>query len=195
MNDTVLSVGGFLALFNGVVPRFEAEYRDWHASEHVPERLSLPGFRSAVRFEAEPGTEPRYFTLYDLMGPEVLATDAYKAVVASPTPRSRALRPYITDFARFPCAAISAFGSMDCAFAATAILPAVPKVAAGDGVAFRLGMLESELLDFPLGRMPEVASGAVVAIAAADARAAIDCLLRDWAGDATRIGVFRRIER
>ena len=40
----------FLALWNGIDrPEARAEYEAWHAFEHVPERVGLPGFEYGRR--------------------------------------------------------------------------------------------------------------------------------------------------
>jgi hypothetical protein len=54
----------------------EPEFNDWYDTEHIPERLAIPGFVTARRAErAAPA--PRYIALYDLDSLAVLANDAY----------------------------------------------------------------------------------------------------------------------
>jgi hypothetical protein len=60
-------------------PDFESEFNDWYDTDHVPERLAIPGFLAAKRYECVEGW-PRYLAIYDLADPEVLTTPAYLAM-------------------------------------------------------------------------------------------------------------------
>ena len=57
-------------------PEYEDDFNRWYNEEHLPERLSVPGFVSARRFRAVEGS-PRYLALYELESPEVLHSEAY----------------------------------------------------------------------------------------------------------------------
>lgn len=96
----------FLALWNGVQAGHAAEYEAWHGQEHVPERLSAPGFRAAARYRTEQGAD--YFTLYELDGLEALETPAYAALMDAPSPWSARMRPRLTGFRRLPCRSLFA---------------------------------------------------------------------------------------
>ena len=54
-----------------------AEFNAWYDTEHVPERLSAPGFLGARRWVAKQA-ETKYLALYDLESPAALETDAYR---------------------------------------------------------------------------------------------------------------------
>lgn len=108
------AAGGFLALWNGVKdPAVRAEYEAWHAFEHVPERVGLPGFQWARRYAALPGRsgQPAYFTLYGLETLAALLTSDYRDVVDRPTPWSARMRGFLGDFRREPCAAAGCHGN------------------------------------------------------------------------------------
>ncbi|GHC97366.1 hypothetical protein GCM10007320_52040 [Pseudorhodoferax aquiterrae] len=93
-----------LALWNGVDPAHAAEYERWHAEEHVPERLTVPGMQWARRYAAlwpQPG--PRYLTLYGLRDARVLEEDAYQRLLREPTPWSARMRPFLCDISRWVC--------------------------------------------------------------------------------------------
>lgn len=93
-----------LALWNDVDPQRETEYNDWHAREHVPERLTVPGMLWALRYAHAGGTTlPRYLTLYGLRHVAVLDSAAYQRLLAEPTPASRAMRPALRHIARWVC--------------------------------------------------------------------------------------------
>jgi len=57
-------------------PSIEPEFNDWYDTEHIRERLAIPGFRTARRAERAAPT-PRYIALYDLDSLAVLETAAY----------------------------------------------------------------------------------------------------------------------
>ncbi len=97
-----------LALWNDVDPALEAEYEAWHAVEHVPERLTVPGMQWAYRF-GRPAA-PRYLTLYGLRDAGVLEGEAYQRLLREPTPMSRRMRPALQNISRWVCALVEASG-------------------------------------------------------------------------------------
>ncbi|HZE60588.1 MAG TPA: hypothetical protein VE085_08535, partial [Burkholderiales bacterium] len=50
-----------VAIWCEVAPDVHAEFDDWQAREHMPERLSIPGFLRGSRWVGEAG----YFMLYE----------------------------------------------------------------------------------------------------------------------------------
>ena len=54
-----------LVMWWDIAPGGDADFHEWHAREHFPERLGVPGFLRGRRYVVEDG-EPRYFTLYEL---------------------------------------------------------------------------------------------------------------------------------
>jgi hypothetical protein len=66
-----------LLVMMDIDPEHEEDFNRWYSEEHVPERLSVPGFVSARRFRAVEGS-PRYLALYELDSPDVLQSDAYR---------------------------------------------------------------------------------------------------------------------
>lgn len=59
-----------------VDPAREDDFNRWYDTKHVPERLAMPGFRSARRFASteRPG---RYLAIYELDDPAAATSDAY----------------------------------------------------------------------------------------------------------------------
>ena len=93
-----------LALWNDVDARRDAEYNDWHAREHVPERLTVPGLLWGLRFRRlGAGAMPLYLTLYGLRDEAVLDSEAYLGLLQHPTPASREMRPAMHNIARWVC--------------------------------------------------------------------------------------------
>jgi hypothetical protein len=75
--------GGLLVVRVDVRPEDEDELNRWYDTEHVPERLALPGFRAATRYRSaeRPG---RYLALYELDDPAVATSPGYMARPPSP---------------------------------------------------------------------------------------------------------------
>lgn len=70
---------GFLLVQMQPPPAFEEEFNDWYDTDHIPERLAVPGIETARRFVCLDGW-PRYLALYDLESLDTLATAAYRRV-------------------------------------------------------------------------------------------------------------------
>jgi hypothetical protein len=82
----------------------EEEFNAWYEDEHLPERLAIPGFRSARRWVAEgrPG-EGKYLATYELDSPGVLRSPEYLARFENPTPWSRRCLDRAVVFRRWTC--------------------------------------------------------------------------------------------
>jgi hypothetical protein len=83
---------GILAIWTDIAPEIEAEFNEWYWREHLPERLSVPGFRSGRRYRALAGT-PRYFAWYELDTAETLTSRAYLERLENPTEWTRRVMP------------------------------------------------------------------------------------------------------
>ena len=109
-------IGALLALWNDVDPAQEALYEHWHAQEHVPERLLVPGMRWGLRFrDVEASRAPRYLTLYALRDPAVLDSAPYQRLLREPTPTSARMRPALRHVSRWVCDIVDACALHDCA--------------------------------------------------------------------------------
>ena len=103
---------GLLAVWMDVPPQNEEEFNDWYNTDHVPERLAIPGFQSARRYVVQEGSppeergadpsllakegRPKYLALYALDSVDVLQTEVYKMALANPTPWTQRVRHYHT---------------------------------------------------------------------------------------------------
>jgi hypothetical protein len=67
---------GFLLVLMQPPPAFEEEFNAWYDTEHLAERLAVPGFETALRYVCVDGT-PRYLAMYDMASPAVLDSAAY----------------------------------------------------------------------------------------------------------------------
>jgi hypothetical protein len=70
---------GFLLVLMQPPPAFEEEFNAWYDTEHIPERLAVPGIKTGLRFVCLSG-HPRYLAIYDLERPDVLDSEAYLRV-------------------------------------------------------------------------------------------------------------------
>ena len=85
------------------------EHDRWHTHEHLPERLSIPGFRRGTRWVAMEGT-PRYMVLYEVESLQTLASESYLARLNNPTPWTTRIMPYYRGMTRGLCAVLGSFG-------------------------------------------------------------------------------------
>jgi hypothetical protein len=82
----------------------DEEFNAWYDTEHLAERLAIPGFRSATRWIADaPPGEGRYLATYELDSVQVLASHDYLARFHSPTPWSRRCLGKAVVFKRWAC--------------------------------------------------------------------------------------------
>jgi hypothetical protein len=83
---------GLLMVWADVPAEKEPDFNRWYNEEHLAERLSVPGFLSAARYEAVKGG-PKHLAVYELESPAVLESPAYKKVQANPTPWTKRCSP------------------------------------------------------------------------------------------------------
>ena len=95
---------GLLLTITEPPPDMEEEFNAWYDEEHLPERLSIPGFLSARRWarDGRPG-EGRYLATYELASAAVLASPAYLAFFEKPTPWTRRCLGKTVVFRRWAC--------------------------------------------------------------------------------------------
>jgi hypothetical protein len=89
MNDTTNAASpGLMAFWSDIDPDYVLRYQQWHNCEHIPERVSIPGFREGRRYRAIDNT-PHFLMFYDTDGSNVLASEPYMAALNSPTEWTR----------------------------------------------------------------------------------------------------------
>jgi len=91
-----------VAMWWDVAPEVRGEWEDWHSSEHMPERLAIPGFLRGTRWVALSG-EPSYFVLYEVAGLATLTGGAYLDRLNNPSPWSRKMMPHHRNMVRSLC--------------------------------------------------------------------------------------------
>ena len=110
---------GILAVWNNCAPDHEAAYEDWYQTEHLIERLGVPGFQRGRRYEAIEGAK-KFFTYYETESPDILRSPAYLERLNDPTPfTQRIMSGTFTDMSRTVCRRVACRGGMRGACALT----------------------------------------------------------------------------
>ena len=90
-----------IAMWCDIAPDVRSEFEDWHSHEHMPERLSIPGFLRGTRSTDASGE--KYFILYELDKLATLTGAAYLERLNNPTPWSRRMMPHHRNMVRSLC--------------------------------------------------------------------------------------------
>ncbi|RKK06228.1 hypothetical protein EBE87_18950 [Pseudoroseomonas wenyumeiae] len=75
-----MSRKGYLLVLMHPPTALEEEFNAWYDTEHVPDRLAIPGFESGTRFHSLAGGAPRYLAFYDLASVAVIESPEYLRV-------------------------------------------------------------------------------------------------------------------
>jgi len=119
-----------VAMWWDVAPELRSEWEDWHTHEHMPERLSLPGFLRGTRWVS--GNS--YFVLYEVEDLAMLTGGPYVERLNDPTPWSRKMMPHHRNMVRSLCRVRARFGR---------------------GVGQVLATIRSQVAEDVLSRLPE----------------------------------------
>ncbi|MEH2482293.1 hypothetical protein V1282_005650 [Nitrobacteraceae bacterium AZCC 2146] len=76
---------GLMAFWSDIDVAYEARYREWHTTEHIPERVAIPGFLTGQRYARVHGGRA-FFMFYDTESVSVLGSAAYLNALNAPTP-------------------------------------------------------------------------------------------------------------
>ena len=95
-----------VAMWWDIAPEVRAEWEDWHTNEHMPERLSIPGFLRGSRWVR--GCS--YFVLYEVDTAATLTGPAYMERLNNPTPWSLKMMPHHRNMVRSLCDVRDGFG-------------------------------------------------------------------------------------
>jgi hypothetical protein len=71
-------------------------YQEWHNCEHIPERISIPGFNVGRRYRGI-GPAPNFLMFYETDNAAVFASDAYMARLNDPTPWTQECLTYFAN--------------------------------------------------------------------------------------------------
>lgn len=92
-----------------IAPEAMAEHDDWHTHEHLPERLSIPGFLRGTRWVALSG-QPRYCVLYEVASLVTLSSDDYLQRLNQPSPWTSKMMPHYRGMTRGLCSVLGSHG-------------------------------------------------------------------------------------
>ena len=93
---------GVLGIWNDLDPKIEIDYHEWYWQEHLLERLAVPGFLTARRYEVV-GRGPKYFSVYLTTSVEVLKSPAYLQRIHNPTEWTRRCMACFRNMNRTAC--------------------------------------------------------------------------------------------
>ncbi len=98
-----------VAMWWDMAPAHRAEFEHWHAHEHFPERLGIPGFERGSRWADAAGGDG-FFVLYELASYETLTSPGYLARLNDPTPWSQRMMPLHSRMVRSQCRVLDSHG-------------------------------------------------------------------------------------
>ncbi len=113
-----------LAMWWDMAPAALAEFEHWHAHEHFPERLGIPGFRRASRWTDADGGEG-IFVMYELDDHAVLGSPGYLARLNAPSAWSMRMMPHHRHMVRSQCRVLESVGGATARHALTVRLSPV----------------------------------------------------------------------
>ena len=100
---------GLLTFAADIPPAMEDDFNHWYEEEHVPERLAIPGFLRARRYQALIGG-PKYLAVYEVTSPDIFNSAEYlhflrgagetpwtKRILAACTNKSRVIYSKISE--------------------------------------------------------------------------------------------------
>jgi hypothetical protein len=106
-----MSLLGSAVLVNwgGIIPDKEEDYNQWHSKEHMPERISLPGFLRGYRAMGIEGTNlnHKYFMMYEAKNKEVFVSKEYLERLNNPTEWTKEILSNYISPSRTICSVIS----------------------------------------------------------------------------------------
>lgn len=108
-----LKGSAFLAIWHDIAEGRHDAYIEWHTREHMPERLSIPGFRTGKRLHAPAAGRYVFGTIYAADDVEVFRSPAYLERLNNPTPWTAEVAPSFCNFLRVACDRVATAGTGD----------------------------------------------------------------------------------
>ena len=81
-----------LMVFTNIDSEHDFEFNKWYVEEHLPERLSAPGFLDGALYQATKGS-PRYLAIYELESLATMQTPEYLHMSQNPTEWTKRIGP------------------------------------------------------------------------------------------------------
>lgn len=101
---------GLMAFWSDIDDDYLLRYQQWHNCEHMPERVSTPGFRRGRRYRCVSGG-PHFLMMYETESPATLASAPYLAKLEAPTPWTREALTHFRNPARGIYALVDSAGA------------------------------------------------------------------------------------
>ena len=101
---------GFLIMWHDISAEAEQEYHLWHTRQHMPERLSIPGFLRGRRGVNGSREFQRILTIYEGAALQVFRGPEYLRRLNNPTPWTARLAPSFRNFLRVACETVASEG-------------------------------------------------------------------------------------
>jgi hypothetical protein len=109
---------GAVAIWHDIAPEGRDAFYAWHGTEHMPERVAIPGFLRGRRYVAIAGA-PEYFNLYETTTTAVLSGRDYLERLDHPTPWTAAAVKHFRGVARSLCEVACSHGAGEGGLVAT----------------------------------------------------------------------------
>lgn len=147
-----------LCIWHDVEAGHVDEYLRWHTFEHLPERLALPGFSFARRYELAEGPGQRFLCVVDVRAIADFDSLEYRARLDAPSEWTRRLMPHYARVHRSLCSKLWELGT------AVTGLTACIRIAGGadrslSGAIGARGLAAQRLACAQLGVLDEAVSG------------------------------------
>ena len=99
-NMTGSKAGAMMGAWLDITPDVEGEFADWYFREHVPERVTLPGWLSGRRYTSPDDGPNKYLALYEATAKDVFDSAAYRERLDQPTDWTQKIMPQFRNFVR-----------------------------------------------------------------------------------------------
>lgn len=106
---TLMGTAAMVLAF-GIEPEALVEHDDWHSHEHLPERLSIPGFKRGSRWTAL-SRAPEYLVLYEVTRLDILASAPYLDRLNNPTAWTTKMMTHYRGMKRGLCQVVGSYGA------------------------------------------------------------------------------------
>ncbi len=93
---------GLLVIWTDVAAPDRADFDEWYNREHLPDRISLPGFRTGRRWQAVRGA-PEFLATYETASIEAMREPEYRRRLDHPTPWTQRVMPHFRNTLRGLC--------------------------------------------------------------------------------------------
>lgn len=100
---------GAVAIWHDIAAEGRDAFYAWHGSEHMPERVGIPGFQRGRRYVAVQGG-PEFFNLYETESTGVVTGPDYLARLNNPTPWTVSTVRHFRNVARSLCEVAASAG-------------------------------------------------------------------------------------